>query len=323
MKDSEGRNIEYIRVSITDKCNLRCLYCMPEDGVEYLRHDDLLSFEELRRVVACMARLGVHAVRLTGGEPMARRGCLDLVSMMKQTAGIDRVTMTTNGILLRGRVAEAAAAGLDALNISIDALDPDVYRRMTRGGDVGEVLAVIREALDCGMPVKLNVVAVRGLNEEGLSELAGLARSLQLDVRFIELMPVGCGRGLSPVPNDEVLARLEQAFGPMTPVDAKRGLGPAAYYRPEGFMGCLGFISAVSHEFCGICNRVRLTPEGQLKLCLNHTVGMDLRAMLRGGCDDGALTGAIREAILNKPARHGFAEPIADRESRRMNRIGG
>ena len=255
MRDSEGRSIEYVRVSITDKCNLRCLYCMPEAGVEYMPHDELLNYQEIQRIVACMARLGVHAVRLTGGEPMARRGCLELISMLKRTEGIDGVAMTTNGILLRGRVAEAAAAGLDALNVSIDAVDPAIFRQMTRGGDVGDVLATVREAVDCGLRVKLNAVAVRGLNEGGLCDLAALAREMPVDVRFIELMPVGCGRGLSPVSNDEVKRRLEAAFGPMHCVDERRGLGPAVYYRPEGFMGCVGFISAVSHEFCELCGK--------------------------------------------------------------------
>ena len=323
MKDRQGRNIEYLRVSVTDRCNLRCLYCMPEAGVEYMPHDELLNYQEIQRIVACMARLGVHAVRLTGGEPMARRGCLDLISMLKRTEGIDGVAMTTNGILLRGRVAEAAAAGLDALNISIDTLDPAIFRQMTRCGDVKDVLATIREAVDCGLRVKLNAVAVRGLNEGGLCDLAALAREMPVDVRFIELMPVGCGKGLSPVPNDEIRQRLEAAFGPMPYIDERRGLGPAVYYRPEGFMGCVGFISAVSHEFCEHCNRVRLTPEGQLKLCLNHLTGVDLRALVRGGCDDAALTDAIRQAIRNKPRRHGFADAIDDRESRRMHRIGG
>ena len=323
MKDLQGRDIEYVRVSITDKCNLRCLYCMPEGGVAYMPHGDLLSFQEIRRVVACLAKLGVHAVRLTGGEPMARRGCLELVAMLRDTPGIDRVAMTTNGILLKGRVAEAAAAGLSVLNISLDTVDPAVYRRMTRVGDVSDALATIREAVDCGLQVRLNAVAVRGLNEDGLRDVAALARELPVDVRFIELMPVGCGADLSPVPNDEVRTRLEAAFGEMRPVDERRGLGPAVYYRPEGFAGCVGFISAVSHEFCDRCNRVRLTPEGQLKLCLNHSAGLDLRALMRGGCGDEALTDAIRQAIRNKPRRHGFADDIDDRESRRMNRIGG
>ena len=322
MKDRLGRNIEYLRVSITDRCNLRCLYCMPEAGAEALRPDELLTFGEIQRAVACLARLGIRAVRLTGGEPMARPGCLALVEMLKAVPGIDRVAMTTNGLLLKDRVAQAARAGLDALNISLDALDPDVYRRMSRGGDVGDALATLRQAVACGLRVGVNAVPVRGLNDGELEALAALARSLPVDVRFIELMPVGCGRGLEGLPNDAVAARLERAFGPLAPSE-ESGPGPAVYYRPEGFQGRVGFISALGHEFCDRCNRVRLTPEGRLKLCLNHRAGLDVRAMLRGGAGDDALACAMGEAIWNKPARHGFAEAISDREFRGMNQFGG
>ena len=308
---------------MTDRCNLRCLYCMPETGAGAAAQGELLTFDEIRRVVSAMARLGVHGLRLTGGEPMARPGCLELVGQLKRVPGIRRVAMTTNGILLRGRVAAAAAAGLDALNLSIDALNPDLYRQMTRGGDLSEVLATLDEALALGLEVRLNAVIVRGLNEGEPEALAALAERLPVDVRFIELMPVGCGKGFMPVPNDAVKARLERAFGPLQPVRARRGFGPAVYYRPAGFAGCIGFISAVSHSFCDRCNRVRLTPEGWLKLCLNRSAGMDLRALLRGGCDDDALTEALRRAILEKPLGHGFGEAIPDRECRGMHQFGG
>ena len=304
MKDRQGRNIEYLRVSVTDRCNLRCLYCMPETGAGAAAQGELLTFDEIRRVVSAMARLGVHGLRLTGGEPMARPGCLELVGQLKRVPGIRRVAMTTNGILLRGRVAEAAEAGLDALNLSIDALNPDLYRQMTRGGDLSEVLATLDEALALALEVRLNAVIVRGLNEGEPEALAVLAERLPVDVRFIELMPVGCGRGFMPV-------------------RARRGFGPAVYYRPAGFAGCIGFISAVSHSFCDRCNRVRLTPEGWLKLCLNRSAGLDLRALLRGGCDDDALTEALRRAILEKPLGHGFGEAIPDRECRGMHQFGG
>ena len=323
MIDAQGRSIEYLRVAITDKCNLRCRYCMPEGGVPGLKHGDLLSFEEIARAVGVMTPLGIHAVRLTGGEPMARRGCLELARMLKTIPGIDRLSMTTNGILLKGRVAEAKAAGIDDVNISIDSLDPEAFARITRGGDVRDVLTAIREAVDCGLRVKLNAVPVRHFNRDGLCDLAALARELPVDVRFIELMPVGCGAALSPIPTDEVMGLVESAFGPMQRDEARHGLGPAVYWKPRGFTGSIGFIGAVSHEFCGGCNRVRLTPEGVLKLCLNHTSGLDLRAMLRSGASEEALKAAIRDAILRKPVHHGFSEDIDDREVRRMNQIGG
>lgn len=323
MIDAQGRSIEYLRVAITDKCNLRCRYCMPESGVPCLDHSDLLTFEEIARAVSVMTGLGIHALRLTGGEPMARRGCLKLARMLKSIPDIDRLSMTTNGILLKGHMAEARAAGVDDINISIDTLDPEAFARITRGGDVNDVFTAILEAVDCGLRVKLNAVPIREYNRNGLCELAALAKELPVDVRFIELMPVGCGTTLTPVPTDEVKALMESAFGTMQRDEGKHGLGPAVYYKPEGFLGSIGFISAVSHEFCDGCNRVRLTPEGILKLCLNHRSGLDLRAMLRGDATDDALRDAIRDAILRKPVHHGFSEDIDDREVRRMNQIGG
>ena len=323
MRDLCGREIDYVRVSITDRCNLRCVYCMPEKGLASMRHGDVLTYEEIVRTVRSLASLGIRHVRVTGGEPMARRGCLDLVERIHAIPGIETVSMTTNGLLLAGRVAWAREAGLDALNISLDTLDPDAYRRITRGGDVAQVLQTMDEALSLGMRVKVNAVPVRGLNEDGLTALAALARKHPIQVRFIELMPLGCGAALEPIPSDEIVAMMSSAFGPMQPDAQCHGFGPAQYFRPAGFVGSIGVISPMSHAFCGQCNRVRLTADGFLKLCLNHTAGLDVRALLRSGTDDHALLEALREAIWHKPLRHGFTEAIDDRESRRMNQIGG
>ena len=323
MLDDCGRRIDYLRISITDRCNLRCVYCMPEGGVSTLRHSDILTYEEILRLTGLLTRLGVRHLRVTGGEPMARRGCLDLVQRLHGLRGVETIAMTTNALLLRGRVAEARAAGLDALNISLDTVDPATYAAMTRGGRVEDVLSVIDDAVSLGMRVKVNAVPVRGMNDHQLAALATLARDREIHVRFIELMPVGCGAGLSPVPSDEVLKRMEAAFGPLAPDTARHGFGPARYVRPEGFAGSIGVISPMSHEFCDTCNRVRLTADGYLKLCLNHQAGLDVRALLREGADDAALLEALRAAIARKPSRHGFLEEIGDREERRMNEIGG
>ena len=323
MLDDCGRRIDYLRISITDRCNLRCVYCMPEGGVSTLRHSDILTYEEILRLTGLLTRLGVRHLRVTGGEPMARRGCLDLVRRLHGLRGVETIAMTTNALLLRGRVAEAREAGLDALNISLDTLDPATYAAMTRGGRVEDVLSVIDDAVSLGMRVKVNAVPVRGMNDHQLAALAALARDREIHVRFIELMPVGCGAGLSPVPSDEVLKRMEAAFGPLAPDTARHGFGPARYVRPEGFAGSIGVISPMSHEFCDTCNRVRLTADGYLKLCLNHQAGLDVRALLREGADDAALLEALRAAISRKPSRHGFLEEIGDREERRMNEIGG
>ena len=323
MLDDCGRRIDYLRISITDRCNLRCVYCMPDGGVSTLRHSDILTYEEILRLTGLLTRLGVRHLRVTGGEPMARRGCLDLVRRLHGLHGVETIAMTTNALLLRGRVAEAREAGLDALNISLDTLDPATYAAMTRGGRVEDVFSVIDDAVSLGMRVKVNAVPVRGMNDHQLAALAALARDREIHVRFIELMPVGCGAGLSPVPSDEVLARMEAAFGPLAPDTARHGFGPARYVRPEGFAGSIGVISPMSHEFCDTCNRVRLTADGYLKLCLNHQAGLDVRALLREGADDAALLEALRAAIARKPSRHGFLEEIGDREERRMNEIGG
>lgn len=323
MKDLKGRNIEYVRISVTDRCNLRCIYCMSREGVNYLPHEDLLSYQEIIRVVHCMTALGLKSVRLTGGEPMARRGCLDLVRMLGEIDGVERISMTTNGILMRGSMLRAVQAGLNALNISVDSLDPVIFSQITRGGDVRDVLASIDEALEAGLKVKINSVPISGCNEEGLEKVAALAQKLPVDVRFIELMPVGYGAMLQYIPADTVKKRIEAFFGPLEPDSQRHGDGPAVYYKPSGFKGSIGFIGAVSHEFCDRCNRVRMTPEGLLKLCLNHLKGLDLRELLRSGISDEMLTEHIREAVRNKPANHGFNEPVKDRETRSMNQIGG
>lgn len=323
MIDNQGRRIEYLRISITDRCNLRCVYCMPEHGVSRLSHGDILSYEEILRLVRIMTGLGIRHVRVTGGEPMVRRGCLELVDSLHDLDGIESVSMTSNGLLLGDRMDEAKRAGLSALNLSMDTLDPAAYARITRGGDVGKALTTLSEALRAGIQVKVNAVPVRGLNENALADLARLAQDRPICVRFIELMPIGCAHDLLPVPESEVVERLTDAFGPMAEDREVHGHGPARYWKPEGFVGSIGLIAAVSHEFCGACNRVRLTADGRLKLCLNHTKGLDLRAMLRGGADDTQLETALREAIANKPRRHEFHQEIGDRETRRMNEVGG
>ena len=248
---------------------------------------------------------------------------MELIDMLHRIPSIETIALTTNAMLLDGRMQEIRSKGLTSMNISVDSLDPDVFREMTRGGDIQVVRRVIEDALDAGIRVKINAVPVRGLNDAGLMQVAELARTKDICVRFIELMPLGCGKDLTPIPTDEMIARCRETFGEMQEDDTLHGYGPARYLRPKGFVGSLGFISPLSHEFCSSCNRIRLTGDGFLKLCLNHKAGIDLRAMLRSGASDEEIGAAMKEAIAGKPQRHGFLEQIADAESRRMNEIGG
>ena len=323
MIDGFGREIDYLRISVTDRCNLRCLYCMPEHGISALRHADILRYEEILRIVRIMGGMGIRHLRVTGGEPMARQGCLDFVRELREVPGVESVSMTSNGILLAGRVAEAKQAGVSSLNLSLDTLAPEKYARLTRGGDVKRVLKTLSEAAGMGIPLKVNAVPIRGFNEGELVELALLAKDRPVCVRFIELMPIGCGQDFAPVPQAEAVQLLTDAFGPLPEDDCKHGCGPARYVRPKGFLGSVGFIGAVSHEFCGKCNRIRLTADGRMKLCLNHAEGADLRTPLRSGKTDEEIEALITAAIGRKPLRHAFHETIGDREIRHMNEIGG
>lgn len=323
MIDGYGREINYVRVSVTDRCNLRCVYCMPADGACYLPPDELLTLAEIEQAVRALTRLGIAHVRITGGEPMAREGVLALCARIRAMEGVRSLSMTTNGTLLCGRMEEIRRAGIDSINISLDTLDAQTYARMTRRGRVEDVLCAIGEALALGIRVKINAVPVRGMNEEDLVELAALARTRPIDVRFIELMPLGCGAQVAGVPAREVRARLQAAFGPLAADNGMHGHGPAAYVRPAGFRGSIGLISPLSHAFCQRCNRIRLTADGVLKLCLNHGAGLDVRTLLRAGACAEKIEAAMREAIAQKPREHGFTQDIGDHETRRMHAIGG
>ena len=323
MRDALGRKIEYLRVSVTDRCNLRCVYCMPPEGVACVRHEEVLRFEEILQICRCAVRLGVRSIKLTGGEPLARLGVAGLVKQLKELPGLEQVTLTSNGVLLEQALPELSAAGLDAVNISLDTLDPARYEEITRGKGLEQALAAVDQALALGITVKLNCLPIKELNADGLVELAELARTRPVDVRFIELMPIGYGKCLTPIPSAEVAGMLQAAFGELRTVAKKRGNGPARYVQAEGFKGCFGLIDSISSCFCADCNRVRLTSTGFLKLCLHHNAGIDLRAIVRQGITDEALTECLRAAILQKPARQCFGEAVPDEEHRGMSQIGG
>ena len=324
MLDQFGRDIRYLRVSVTDRCNLRCVYCMPAEGVERVEHSRILSYEQILRLTRLFAALGVDTVRLTGGDPLVRRGLDQLVRGLKATAGIRTVTLTTNGVLLAQQLPALRAAGLDGVNLSLDTLDRGQYATITRRDRLPQALAGLEAALAApGLKVKLNCVPM-GDNDDQLIPLAALARERSLDVRFIELMPIGLGSSLPRRTQAEVLEKLEEAFGPALPCAQGGGCGPGRYVTFAGFAGRVGFISAVSHQFCEHCNRVRLTATGFLKTCLQYETGVNLKALLESGVDGAPLRSAMEKAIFAKPACHHFSAPgTAEDEWRSMYQIGG
>lgn len=325
MKDSFGRNIDYLRISVTDRCNLRCVYCMPEEGVEPISHADVLSYEETVRLVRIFAELGIKDVRLTGGEPLVRRGIESLVAEIKAMPGIETVSITTNAILLPEKLPALIQGGLDAVNISLDTLDSEKFDRITRRTGLSTVLSAIDLCLDAGINTKINVVAMKGVNDYEFVALAELAKEKPIAVRFIEYMPIGKNDFEKYVPGNEIKRQLEEAFGPMTLDTTPRGHGPALYHKPEGFEGSIGFITAMTCAFCSSCNRVRLTADGFLKLCLQYDIGTSLRDVMRTGATDEELKDVIMKTVEKKPKEHTFNDyyNVKDIESRSMNKIGG
>ena len=306
--DNFARPINYLRISITDRCNLRCVYCMPSEGIELRSHRDILTLEEISRVAEAAAAVGISKIRLTGGEPLARLGLPDLVQMISGTPGIDDISMTTNGTLLARHANELAAAGLNRVNVSLDTLRPERFRQITRRGTLADVWAGIKAAQRAGLnPIKLNVVVIRGLNENEVTDFAQMTLARPWHIRFIEIMPLGTNAawaGDGYVPMTKVRKLIEDAFGPLEPVGGPAGNGPARYYRLAGAVGTLGFISPVSEHFCFSCNRLRLTADGKLRPCLLSDYEMDLRAPLRAGASADKLADLLRAGIMRKPEGH-------------------
>ena len=325
MFDSKGRNIHYLRLSVTDLCNLRCRYCMP-DGVEKLEREAVLTYEEFLRLAALFARCGVDTVRVTGGEPLVRKGVEQLVKGLKAIPGIRKVTMTTNAVLLEQQLPALLEAGLDSVNISLDTLDPALFAKITARDEFAAVQAGIHAALESGIPVKLNCVPQVGVNEGELEALAALAQDKPLQVRFIEMMPIGYGAAMPCISGPALLARFRRRWPELAPLPgaacAALGDGPAVYYTVPGWKGDIGFIAAVHGKFCASCNRVRLTSQGFLRPCLASETGCDLRTLLRGGAADEELLQAIRETIWSKPREHHFGDNSMP-ATRGMYRIGG
>lgn len=325
MKDGFGREIDYLRISVTDKCNLRCRYCMPKEGVAVLPHEEVLTLEEIFRVVCIMESLGVKKVRFTGGEPLVRKNLVKLIGDVNALAGISDIAMTTNGLLLEEQLDALKKAGLRRVNISLDTCDSAVFERITGYDGLARVLSAVDAALAAQMRVKINCVPCRELNDGSIETLAQLAREKNVDVRFIELMPIGCGKAFCGIASEEILERLERQYGAAKKALPTGRSETAQYYVFDGFQGRIGFISPMSHKFCGECNRVRLTVDGQLKLCLHYDNGLALKPLLREGAGDDEIRERIESAVKEKPRAHAFSDKTAreHEEKRKMVQIGG
>ncbi len=325
MRDSFGREIHYLRVSLTDRCNFRCVYCMPERGVVFHPHDHHLSDAELTRVIRLMAPLGFDRIRLTGGEPTVRPNLVPMVAALAAIPGIQEIAMTTNALRLEKIAEPLARAGMKRVNVSIDTLDAERFTRITRVGKLDAVWRGVLAAERAGLtPIKLNAVIVRGYNEQDIVDLARLTLTHAWDMRFIEMMPLGSIADFqmdSVVTADEIQARVQDAFGELIPLEWN-GHDPARTYRIRGGQGALGFISSVSAPFCAGCDRIRLTSDGRLRLCLLRDDEVDLLTPLRAGASDAELTELIARGVYHKPWGHGLAEHVIA-GSRIMSQIGG
>jgi cyclic pyranopterin phosphate synthase len=298
---------------------------MPPEGVDWVPHSEVLSFEETLRICTAAAGLGISKIKVTGGEPLVRRGLTTFIRSLKRTPGIVSVTLTTNALVLGDFLDELVDTGIDGVNISLDTLNADVFRYITRSDGFERVLRSLGLAREARLDIKINCVPMRGVNEGDVVPLAELARHEKTAVRFIELMPLGLAANLAPVPQSEIFERLRQAFGALRVFDGRLGNGPASYYSVPGFAGKIGFISAISHSFCAACNRLRLTGVGLLKPCLASDAGVDLKAIVRGGKDDEAIAQAISSAVMLKPIRHDFYQGNGNNQHKKKNmfRIGG
>ncbi|WMM25027.1 GTP 3',8-cyclase MoaA [Tissierella sp. MB52-C2] len=318
MKDSFGREINYLRISLTDRCNLRCKYCMPEDGVSKFPHNEILTLEELYEIIKVFVELGINKIRFTGGEPLARKGIVELIAKVSKLDKVKDLAMTTNGILLKEYAMDLKKAGLNRVNISLDTLDEEKYRTITRGGRLNKVLEGIEEAKKVGLtPIKINTVLIGGFNDDEIEALVNLTEKDNIDVRFIELMPIGEAANWAKekfISNNKVLEKLDSLIA----VPREDVSSPAVYYKLPNGRGKVGIINPISCKFCENCNRVRLTSQGRLKLCLHSNNEIDIKEALNKGQD---LKKLILESIEKKEESHHLEE--GKYIKRNMNQIGG
>lgn len=323
MKDKFGREIDYLRVSVTDNCNLRCIYCMDEKNNTFLKGDEKLTDDEIYKVIKASAGLGIKKIRITGGEPLVRPNIVKLISKINTIQGIEEIYLTTNGILLADMIEELSANGLKGVNISLDSLKEERFNKLTRVGKLEKVLKAIDKAIELELKVKLNTVIVNDINKDEILDFVKLTLERPIDIRFIELMPIGIAVNYKGVTNEEVLKIISENYKEYEEVIRSKSGGPASYIKLKDGKGKIGFISAISNCFCEECNRVRLTPEGFLKQCLHFNYGVDLKSKLREDISDEELKNIIYDNIYDKPEKHLFLEKSDHKELKFMNQIGG
>ncbi|MGL4372901.1 MAG: GTP 3',8-cyclase MoaA [Turicibacter sp.] len=323
MKDRFEREIDYLRISVTDNCNLRCIYCMDDDQQQFLKSCQKISDEEILRIVEASVKLGIKKIRLTGGEPLVRPGIVELIGKINQIDGIEAIYLTSNGTLLANRVDELVENGLKGVNISLDSLKEDRFNTLTRRGELNKVLLFIDNCLANQLSVKLNTVIVDHLNKDEILDFVDLTLAMPIDVRFIELMPIGIGKVHDGVTTQDILDIIGTKFTYVREDLDVLTKGPATYIKVDGALGRVGFISAVSSCFCEDCNRIRVTADGFLKQCLHFKFGVNLRDLMREGISDEKLKLVIEETIFNKPEKHLFNKKDKNEEVKQMNQIGG
>jgi len=324
--DPFKRKINYLRISITDRCNLRCRYCMPEEGIPLIPHEEILTYEEILRIVRVFAMEGISKVRLTGGEPLVRKGIVDFVFHLSQIEGIRDLSLTTNGILLKDFARDLKKAGLKRINISLDSLRKERFCQITRKDDYERVWAGIEEALTVGLsPVKINMVAIQGLNDDEIESFAVLTLHLPIIIRYIEYMPSGNGEKWKEselLTISRIKAHLENV-GKLIPIPSDQWDGPAKRFRIEGALGEIGLIGAVTSHFCHDCNRIRLTSDGKIRTCLFSDEEIDVKELLRHGGSDQDLKERLLAALAKKPERHSINTHQFKKCQRNMSTIGG
>lgn len=324
MEDKFQRNIDYIRISVTDRCNLRCNYCMPKDGIKKMSHDDFLTFEEIIRICKSMANLGISKVKITGGEPLVRKDVILLIKSIKEIEGIDHITLTTNGVLIDEFLEDIILSGVKRVNVSLDTLNSKTYEEITGFNEFHRVWNNINKLIKSGIQTKINCVPQKDVNENELMDMVKLVEKMPIHVRFIEMMPIGFGKGQKAITGEEIKSQILNTYPDTKMENKSRGFGPAEYLTSEKWKGNVGFITAMSNKFCPSCNRVRLTSNGYLKTCLCFDNGMDLMTLMRKGISDDELTKTIYKIIKDKPLEHNFGDIKGEHmEQKEMYKIGG